>query len=129
MRITILLNGENVLSFMRRAGYGFQKEASGEVAFVRRVGQSPFPRFHVYATESVVSGQWLVVSRKEIVINLHIDQKQPTYGSGSVHSGEYDGPAIVAEIERLRALAVSASPPLEPPKPSERRGFFGRLFG
>ena len=129
MRITISTN-DTALTFMRRAGYGLQKEAGGEIAFVRRVSGSPFPRYHAYVTEQqgmAAAGQQ---GRRELTINLHVDQKAPTYGRGSAHSGEYDGPLIQQECDRLRALAQSlVTPPPAPKPPEEKKGFFGRLFG
>ncbi|MBI4433488.1 hypothetical protein HY632_01835 [Candidatus Uhrbacteria bacterium] len=99
-----IVGGETALSLLRRAGYAFQKEASGETAFTRRIGGSPFPRYHAYVTESAGSPP-------AIVINLHIDQKQPTYGAGKVHSGEYDGPLVAQEADRLRTFVQSVAPP------------------
>ena len=119
MKITVQLPGENALNFMRRAGYGYQKEGSSEVAFTRRVSGSPFPRYHAYTQQDGA----------RITVNLHIDQKETTYQGGRAHSGEYDGPLITEECNRLRAFAV-ATPPIAPPNPPEpKRGFFGKLFG
>lgn len=125
MRITVATNDTAVV-FLRRAGYGFQKETSGEVAFVRRVGGGLFPRYHAYVTEAD-SRQPTATSGKEITINLHVDQKAPTYGRNAVHSGEYDGPLVEQEAARLRALA--STPRAAAPKPpEERKGFFRKLF-
>ena len=65
------------------------------------------------------------------MINLHIDQKEPTYGGNRAHSGEYNGPVIQQECDRLRAFAQSlAAPPASTPKPpQEKKGCLGRLFG
>lgn len=122
MRLAISLTGDTALTFMRRAGYGYQKEGSGEVAFTRRVGASPFPRYHAYTQQEGT----------QVTINLHLDQKETTYQGSRAHSGEYDGPLIQQELDRLRAFAQSltAPPHAVPPKPlEEKRGFFGRLFG
>ncbi|MDO8463467.1 MAG: hypothetical protein Q7S96_04340 [bacterium] len=123
MKITVTTS-DHAMHFMRRAGYGFQKEGGGEAAFIRRVGASDFPRYHAYVVEAASGARALQV-------NLHVDQKAPTYGSGKAHSGEYDGPLVAQEADRLRDLAhgreahgASAEEPKE-----EKKGFFGKLFG
>ena len=118
MRIAITTT-DNATNFMRRAGYGFQKEGGGEVAFVRRVGGGMFPRYHAYVVEGP----------GHITVNLHVDQRAPTYGRNSAHSGEYEGPLVADEAARLRALVTVAPPPAAPKPPEEKKGFFGRLFG
>lgn len=128
MRISIT-TAENATTFMRRAGYGYQKEGGGEVAFVRRVGGGDFPRYHAYVKEREVGGGRVEVGIQELQINLHIDQKAPTYGRNSVHSGEYEGTLVEQEAARFRAM-VSVAPRADQPKPSEeKKGFFGKLFG
>lgn len=125
MRITITTT-DNAVTFMRRAGYGFQKETSGEVAFVRRVSGSPFPRYHAYVQERATRREG--EGTRDLEINLHVDQKAPTYQRGRAHSGEYEGSLVDAEAARLRSLA-SALPPAAPKPPEEKPGFWGRLFG
>lgn len=132
MRITITTS-DTALTFMRRAGYGYQKEGSGEIAFVRRVSGSPFPRYHAYIIEQqskTAAGQQ---GSRELVINLHVDQKAPTYQRGRAHAGEYDGPLVEQEAARLRAFAQSSSEQssgqeVDAQEPKRKR-FFGRLFG
>jgi hypothetical protein len=117
MRITI----ENIsdgTKFMRRAGYGFQKEGGGEIAFVRRVSGGPFPRYHAYTTHQ--NGQ--------LTINLHVDQKAPSYERGKAHAGEYDGSLVAQEIARLQEFASRADTVKPEPSKKEDKGFFGRLF-
>ncbi|MBI2482667.1 hypothetical protein HYV74_00645 [Candidatus Uhrbacteria bacterium] len=125
----MLSTTEPAVQFFRRAGYAYQKEEGGELAFTRRVGGASFPRYHVYVTDA--NG-----ARAQLTINVHIDQKQPTYTAGKVHSGEYDGPLVEQELARLRQLVQGqeernrastderAHPDTAPPK----KGWFGRLF-
>ncbi|HNW55549.1 MAG TPA: hypothetical protein PKN62_00490 [bacterium] len=83
----------NPIQFMRQAGYGYLQSPDGG-SFIRTFGRSPYPRFHVYLED-----------RGEVtVINLHLDQKQPGYGGQARHNGEYDGPTVAAEINRLDQL-------------------------
>ena len=77
---------------LRRAGYvPFRDPRSGEESYVRRLGTHFYPRFHLYVEEP--DGQ--------LRLNLHLDQKQPSYHGFKKHSGEYDGQVVEAEAERL----------------------------
>lgn len=144
MRIVLTTN-DTALTFMRRAGYGYQKEGSGEIAFVRRVGSGPFPRYHAYVTEAADGrgetskrSLQLAAGSLQLVINLHVDQKAPTYQRGRAHSGEYDGQLVEQEAARLRALAPvsrnqwAGDNDEQSPRggsSSDGKGFWRRLFG
>ena len=87
---------KNIYNLMRDLGYHFQREDaesnSTEYSFVRpRLG---FPRFHIYAK----------MDGKNLAATLHLDQKKPVYRGSVAHSGEYDGPVIQREIERIKNL-------------------------
>lgn len=82
---------------IRRVGYvPFHDPRSGEDSYVRRLGTHFYPRFHLYI-ESEGTG-WK--------LNLHLDQKQPSYQGFRKHSGEYDGTTVENEAERIY-LAMS----------------------
>ncbi len=78
---------------LQRCGYKEEMNRKGERNYVRRLG-GEFPRFHAYI--DLTDGGFQV--------NLHLDQKQPTYGEHTAHSGEYDGPVVEQEGMRIRAL-------------------------
>ncbi len=80
MRIIVRLPSENALSFMRRAGYAFQRHEGEEMSFVRPLARAGFPRFHAYVKSEGT----------DILVNFHLDRKRETYGSGTRHHGEYD---------------------------------------
>ncbi len=84
-----------LLVIVRRAGYSeFRDPRTGETSYVRRLGTNFYPRFHLYAEDE---GQgWR--------LNLHLDQKQPSYQGFTKHSGEYDGPVIESEAARLKGF-------------------------
>lgn len=131
MRIVITTT-DTALTFMRRAGYGYQKEGSGEIAFVRRVSGSPFPRYHAYVMERERKER----GTRNLEINLHVDQKAPTYQRGRAHAGEYDGPLVEQEATRFRTLtqangAQRGGPEKSAPNGSASggKGFWGKLFG
>lgn len=78
---------------LQRAGYAsFRDPRTGHDSYVRRLGAGFYPRFHLYAEE-----------RGDVLfLNLHLDQKQPSYGGGShAHSGEYEGSIVEQEMQRL----------------------------
>lgn len=79
---------------MQRAGYAeFRDPNTGETSYTRRLGTHFYPRFHVYIEEQ----------NNGLRVNLHLDQKQPSYPGFRKHSGEYDGATVEAEMERLNA--------------------------
>jgi hypothetical protein len=77
---------ENIIAFMRRTGY-----VPFHDSYVRVLGTGGYPRFHVYIDEQ----------HERFVLNLHLDQKRPSYGNETAHSGDYEGPVIEAEVERI----------------------------
>lgn len=78
---------------MRRANYAeFRDPRTGEFSFVRRLrGGQLYPRFHAYVVEREDGFQ----------VNLHLDQKQASYKGTNKHAGEYEGPVVEAEGQRL----------------------------
>lgn len=85
----------NAATFIRRCGYGeYYDKKLGKVSYMKRARiQDMFPRFHVYIEE--VSD--------EVVFDLHLDQKRPSYEGSSMHSGEYEGGAVEREAGRIRS--------------------------
>lgn len=82
---------------MRNAGYNpdrFQTNAD-ETSFHRLISGAAFPRFHAYCT----------IRNNELIINLHLDQKAPSYSGVKAHSGEYEGPTLETEMQRIQSLA------------------------
>jgi len=80
------------LVFLRRCGYGFLKDRrTGKESFVKRIHGDLYPRFHLYVEDR---GQ-------EWDFNLHLDQKAPIYRGATAHAGDYDGPAVENEVNRI----------------------------
>lgn len=84
---------------MRTAGYKpIAITTQGELNCVRPLG-GDYPRFHVYAKEN----------SQGVTINLHLDQKKPSYGQETAHSGEYDGELVEEERRRIESFVGSGS--------------------
>ncbi len=111
MKIIFQNTKQDVLFLMRRAGYGYEgkdvktgpprvgepsRVEAGELNFSRRLGANRYPRFHVYAKKD----------GDTMIVNLHIDQKQPSYEGATAHSGEYEGELVEQEAEMIK-LAVA----------------------
>ncbi len=80
------------LAVLRKAGYSpFTDPNTREESFVLRLSGDFYPRMHLYVEDS--GANWS--------FNLHIDQKKPSYAGTSKHAGEYDGPTVEREMERL----------------------------
>ena len=120
MKIILTNVTGNARTLIRRCGYGEHFDArSGETSYSRRLGPNVFPKFHAYVTEK----------ENEVEVSLHLDQKQPSYGVGHMHAGDYDGPVIEKEIERIRAVFASGVADESDAPKEEKKGFFGKLFG
>jgi len=86
---------ENLINFMRRVGYAFQRNEGDEQSFVRPLARAGYPRFHAYG--KMDSGS--------IVVKIHLDQKRETYGQSTRHHGEYeDSTALETEVTRIKSL-------------------------
>lgn len=109
---------------LRRAGYGqIYDRRSGQTSYVRRLGGGHYPRFHLY-----------VNSEDPLILNLHLDQKQVSYGGQTAHSGDYDSGPVKEEVERIyqavKAMKDQPAPVRYDKQPEdEKKGFFKKLFG
>jgi hypothetical protein len=116
---------ENARNFMRRLGYGEHMGRGGQISFSRRLSGGDFPRFHAYVEDRAGGMQ----------VNLHLDQKPVNLGSGAAHGGEYEGPLVAQEMQRITTGArgggfASDSGKRYPDEPEKKqKGFFGSLFG
>lgn len=90
------ISKENIQNLMREAGYRFlrQDNEKTELAFIRPLARSGYPRFHLFITENKNS--------EEISFNLHLDQKKPIYRNTTAHNADYTGEIIENEAERIK---------------------------
>jgi hypothetical protein len=90
MKFSVKKN-ENILSLTRRLGYAPKGVEGDEFNCARYLDSSGYPRFHLYIKQE----------KDNIFFNLHLDQKKPSYGGSSAHSGEYEGKMVEQEKERI----------------------------
>ncbi|MBI1984491.1 MAG: hypothetical protein HYS60_00050 [Candidatus Wildermuthbacteria bacterium] len=105
MKFTVELKRGSISSALRDCGYaplGIDPAAQ-ELIFVKSLGRM-YPRFHIYC--KAVSGSHV------FALNLHLDQKRPTYQGVSAHSGEYEGSIVEAEAKRISSTIHEAKPSL-----------------
>jgi hypothetical protein len=95
--MTLRLNNfaQNPVDFMRSCGYAFERETGDESSCMRRITGHDYPRYHAYIKKEGAA----------MIINLHIDQKKPSYAGSRAHNGEYDGDLVEREISRIQDLA------------------------
>ncbi len=81
--------GATIYSFLRDCNY-----SSFHDSYVRVLSASGYPRFHIYVEET----------KDEYILNLHLDQKKPSYGKETAHSGEYEGEVVEEEARRIEKI-------------------------
>lgn len=83
-------------NLLRRCGYAEIFDFRGqETSYVKRLSREFYPRFHAYPQETPEGG---------LTINLHLDMKKPSYEGFTAHSGEYEGPLLDKEAERVKSI-------------------------
>jgi len=84
---------ENIANLARILGYRVVKGTDNEFNFVRPLARD-YPRFHLYLKDQ----------GNNLSLNLHLDQKKPSYQGQTKHSGEYEGELV--EVEKARILQL-----------------------
>jgi len=96
MKIIVEKPQENFVGLARRISYIPVGYRGDEFEMARPIAGRGYPRFHIYAREN---------KEKDIIfLNLHLDQKKPSYGDFSAHSGEYEGPVVEQEVARIKQI-------------------------
>lgn len=98
MKFTIKTK-DNIIELIRRAGYHLGKETGAELSFARRIGGNQYPQFHIYLKQD----------SDKYFLNLHLDQKKPSYQGSHAHNAEYDGELVANEAERIKAMINNIS--------------------
>lgn len=79
----------NELLLFRQLGYHPSPDGR---SYIRRLGSGLYPRYHAYVE----------IEDDRLKINLHLDQKKPSYQGQKAHSGEYQGELIIQEKIRIQ---------------------------
>jgi hypothetical protein len=97
------LTNFNADEFLRRAGFAYiYDNVKKHGSYVKRLSKEYYPRLHVYVMEKTDTE-----GRNLIVIEMHLDQKRASYSGVKMHSAEYDGEVVEAEINNLKNLMRS----------------------
>ncbi len=95
MKFTVNAPQGSPEQLMRSWGYSPNDNRSAQPNYVRRLrpGQL-WPRYHLYIS----------LQGTTMVCDLHVDQKPDTrhYNPTHAHNGEYDGPLVEQEVNRLQ---------------------------
>ena len=81
----------NILQIMRRLCYHPLRNGQ---SYSRRIQGREFPRFHIYLKEK----------NEGLEFSIHLDQKANCYQDQTAHSGDYDGPVLEGERERINNI-------------------------
>lgn len=109
----------NLRTFLRRAGYTeFVDPNTSQASYTRRLSRDYYPRFHLYLKER---------DGKDI-LNLHLDQKKPSYPGSQAHSGEYDTAVVQREVSRIQGLIKNQIDNQVQQTEPKKKGFFAKLF-
>lgn len=121
MRIALPTLPVTPREFLHKAGYGDHRDQHAtKDSWTKRLGPDFYPRYHVYI-EPQTNG---------FIVDLHLDQKKPSYEGTSAHSGEYNGSAVEREADRLKEVAKNIGSSLSAsPEPQKPKGLLSRLFG
>jgi hypothetical protein len=93
----VLKSDKSIVLIARELGYIIiDTRENGEYNLVRKLAGDNYPRFHAYVTQRGT----------EFIFSLHLDQKAPIYKGVGVHAhnGEYFGPVVETEGDRIKQL-------------------------
>ncbi len=92
---------ENINWLAREIGYIIlEAKSPNEYNMVRKLTGDNYPRFHIYVKPfGRAQG-----TANNYLFNLHLDQKQPSYAGTHAHAGEYEGPVVQDEADRIIEL-------------------------
>lgn len=96
MRIILENFNKNIQSFARDCGYRpLSMSQTGEMNCVRSLQGRDYPRFHIYIKKEGHS----------LIVNLHLDQKKPSYEGQRAHGGDYDSEFVEEEANRIKNIS------------------------
>lgn len=90
---------KSIVSVARDLGYTIiDTKENQEYNLVRRLTGQNYPRFHLYVKQQGF----------DYIFSLHLDQKKPSYSGTHAHSGEYFGPLVENEADRIKEILKPA---------------------
>lgn len=91
--------GEKIDVALREARYHFTEKdtKTGQLGFIRALGQNPYPRFHLYLTTPLATS-----SERDIKATLHLDQIKPRFEGTTAHNADYDSELVKNEAQRIK---------------------------
>ena len=93
MDFTIKNIQESIVGVARSLGYVIiDTKDNGEYNLVRKIHGDNYPRFHIYLRQA----------GNDFHFSLHLDQKKPIYEGTHAHNGEYFGPVVETEADRIK---------------------------
>jgi hypothetical protein len=94
MKFVFKKGEKNILDIFQKAGYSYRGVVGGDMSFIKRVGLDEYPHYHIYVKSD----------GDNMILNMHLDQKKPSYESASAHNAEYDSELVEKEMERIKAI-------------------------
>jgi len=95
MEFTIINKTENVVGIARSIGYVIiDSKENNQYNLVRKLNYDNYPRFHIYLKQQ----------GDRFIFSLHLDQKAPIYKGTHAHNGEYAGPVVEDEADRIKEI-------------------------
>jgi hypothetical protein len=86
---------KSIVEISREVGYLIiDTRDNGEYNMVRKLTANHYPRFHAYVGQRGT----------DFNFSLHLDQKKPSYEGAHAHSGEYFGPLVQDEADRIKSV-------------------------
>jgi len=100
---------KSVVEVAREIGYMIiDSNENAEYNLVRKLTGQNYPRFHVYLKSRPSRGSSMASPSgqrgQDFIFSLHLDQKKPSYAGSHAHSGEYTGPVVDEEAERIQSI-------------------------
>jgi len=83
---------KSVVEVSREISYLIIDNNGEQINMVRKLTGQNYPRFHVYLKQQGY----------DFIFSLHLDQKKPSYQGSHAHSGEYFGPLVEEEADRIK---------------------------
>jgi len=93
---------KNIVSVARELGYVIIDTNGNEYNLVRKLHGDNYPRFHIYVKVAGPFDTAQTKSETSFTFSLHLDQKAPRYEGVHAHNGEYFGPVVENEADRIK---------------------------